>query len=156
MSQPVVRRFWNKVDMLGDCWTWTASRHRSRNRIESYGQFINDKGKNVSAHRWVYENHIKAIPNGMCVLHCCDNMLCVRPSHLFLGTQADNIADMISKGRQAKGEKHCNAVLTESDVLEIRRMYAFGNYSQAALARKFGVISSQISRIVNRKRWKHI
>ena len=150
----IAERFWSKVDKSGDCWIWTASK-RNRN----YGQFW-FSGKMEYAHRVSWVIHNGEIPDGegyhgMCVCHKCDNPSCVRPAHLFLGTNADNIADMFSKGRAVRrsGESHPTAKLNETSVKMIRKYYASGACSQRWLARVYGVANSLICGIVNRKYW---
>lgn len=99
-------RFWMKVDKAGECWTWTAGRGD-----HGYGSFTNDDGGAVSAHRFSYELHYGPIPDGMVVCHRCDNPPCVRPEHLSIGTQADNVQDMFEKGRAVSGwaiRSHCS------------------------------------------------
>ena len=101
---PLVERFWAKVDRsgpgpehrpeLGPCWQWTASRTRA-----GYGKFSIRRGCFEESHRVSWRLHSGPIPDGLWVLHHCDNPPCVRPSHLFLGTNADNVADMLAKGR---------------------------------------------------------
>lgn len=84
---------WKKIDKVGDCWVWngTVGNH-------GYGK-INDFGDMVLTHRVSYEATYGKIPEGMQVLHKCDVKLCVNPDHLFIGTQKDNVQDMLRKGR---------------------------------------------------------
>lgn len=103
MSAAVEERFWAKVDKSGDCWVWTAAVVGSRNpkykRIGGYGAF-GVGGKVRRAHRVSWELANGPIPDGALVCHSCDNRSCVRPSHLFIGDQSDNVHDMDAKGRR--------------------------------------------------------
>ena len=106
-----MKRFWDKVNKdgplpdqdkypgLGFCWEWTACI-----TIDGYGSF-NFEGQSQLAHRISWLITFGVYPEEY-VLHRCDNRLCVRPDHLFLGTNADNIQDMVNKGRQSKGLEH--------------------------------------------------
>lgn len=144
-------RFWEKVDVRGEneCWEWKGSRRNG------YGRFFDGKS-NVSAHRlsWEMKNG-KTENNKIKVLHRCDNPPCVNPSHLFLGTQADNVVDMKNKGRlvSPKGENNGVHVLRESDVLEIRRMKKAG-ISQNGIAKIIGISKSCVKHVWSGRTWK--
>lgn len=99
-------RFWFRVDKSGDCWTWSAARGAGK---FDYGYFWTDGKKLVKAHRYAYALANGPIPEGMVICHRCDNPPCVRPDHLFLGTQKDNIHDMDAKGRGRRPTRrtHC-------------------------------------------------
>jgi hypothetical protein len=143
-SEKVQKRFWNKVIFIPfhSCYEWGASR-----QPQGYGWFrLRDKMK--TAHRISWEIHFGEIPKGLGVLHKCDNPGCVRPEHLFLGTQRDNAIDMIKKCRGT-------AKFTEENIKEIRALYATGK-TQKELAKMFNSQQSHISEITRRKQWKHI
>ncbi|MBA7608334.1 hypothetical protein ES703_15511 [subsurface metagenome] len=102
LDECVQRRFWTKVHKTGNCWLWLAGKSS-----DGYGSFsIGDHGTN--AHRVAYALEVGSIPAGGSVLHKCDNRACVRPEHLFLGTQLDNVSDMFKKGRgnKASGDRN--------------------------------------------------
>ncbi len=127
--------------------------------IDGYGKIdCRVRKRMVGAHRVAYELAHGPIPDGLHVLHRCDNPPCVNVEHLFLGTQADNNADMDAKGRRVSshGERHRSAKLTEDLVREIRRRYSAGGISQPALAAEFGIDKAGICRLLNRKNWKHV
>ncbi len=149
-------RFWKNVNRmgpfpkdkrLGRCWVWTGY------KVHGYGRFFCD-GRHHMAHRFAWTLDNGAIPDGVKILHKCDNPPCVR--HLFSGTQAENVADMIAKGRRAVllGAAHGMAKLSEKQVLEIRSRYKPG--IGGALAAEFGVGKLVVSRIVRRVSWKHL
>lgn len=112
-------------------------------------------GKVVSVHRWVVAqiDGWDAL-EGQSVLHLCDNPPCYRYDHLRIGSHAENMADCAAKGRFARGERVGRAVLTSSDVDEIRSSHASGE-SQQSLAARFGVTNPHISRIVRGLTWQH-
>jgi hypothetical protein len=167
---PGIEPFWSKADRSGDgCWEWQAAKDS-----DGYGYFTAPKydradwpvkGRRASRVAWTLTNG--PIPDGLLVCHHCDNPTCVRPSHLFLGTQADNIADMLAKGRGVKGRKmpgpnrlrgeNANgARLTEAEVYRIRVRYSKGKVTQRDLATEFGVDVTLVSLIIKGKVWKHV
>ena len=153
MRKTVSERFWEKVKKTHHCWPWIGStRH-------GYGQIYHD-GKQEVASRISWRLHFGVIPDGMFVLHHCDNRACVNPDHLFLGTQRDNLADMRCKGRgfvlsSRRGSEHGMAKLNERQVRAIRDLLASGRKGKE-LARQYGVTPTLISFIKNRKNWSHI
>lgn len=110
-------------------------------------------GRVLYVHRLVYAAIYNVPVDGLVVCHRCDNPPCFRPDHLFIGTQAQNLADMRAKGRQARGERIGTAKLTEADVREIRSRYP--GETQAALGREFGVAPQTIGKVVLGRRWAH-
>jgi hypothetical protein len=150
-------RFWAKVDKTGECWKWVGALHAPH----GYGVILRDR-RLVLAHRMSWELTYGAIPPGMQVLHKCDNKPCVRPTHLWLGTQQDNVDDMISKGRRVQGafnplfgEDVHGSKLTSTSVRVIRRERAQGR-TLAELANKFGVSIATISLVARGLHWKHV
>jgi len=145
-----VKRFWDKVDVLGpdDCWEWLAYTD-----VGGYGKF-KFNGNDIRAHRFSWMLCNGEIPEGMFVLHHCDNPPCVNHHHLFLGSAADNSADMVRKGRAPNGVKSGIAKLNDIQVLAIRKLYPAVNQTQ--LGSIFGVTQANIGYILARKTWKHI
>lgn len=115
-------------------------------------------GRTRPAHRVAYveENGLDwADIVGLVVMHTCDNPVCVNPDHLRLGTQADNMADMASKGRSTLGSRNPNSRMDEKRVRALRKMHGNG-VPQIELARKFGIHFTTVCMIVNRKTWQHV
>lgn len=132
------------------CWAWLSYKDPF-----GYGR-LNVGGKPVLASRISYLLHYGDIPDGLFVLHRCDNPSCVNPGHLFLGTQADNVADMETKGRSRKrslsGEQHHRSKVTNAIVRAIRRSPA----SDADMAAKYQISRATVHSIRHRKTWKHV
>ena len=147
------QRFWAKVRRDPNCWEWTASTNGTPGW--EYGQF-KFNGRMVPAHRLSFEWSNGPIPPGMFVCHRCDNPICVRPSHLFLGTRQDNMNDMKQKGRHRsrspRGARHWRAVLSERNVAQIRRCVASGA-THRSLALRYGVSRQCIGKIVRGLTW---
>lgn len=151
-------RFWNKVDKSsgpGACWPWTANKFST-----GYGCFYL-AGKKVKAPRVAWVSAKGSIPmddshHGICVCHRCDTPGCCNPAHLFLGTNADNVADRERKNRNSPGETNLSAKLTNAQAIEIRSLYAVGDTTYNKLASQFGVKNKTIKGIIRRKTWKHL
>lgn len=163
MSKSIEQRFWEKVDKngpvpahvpeLGQCWVWTGARSST-----GYGAFQFKTRTTLKAHRVAYEFSHGTIPrgagyHGTCILHLCDNRLCVRPAHLCTGSAADNMADMAKKNRAARqcNESHGQHKLTDTQVQEIRHLYASGDITQRELAMQYGVSQTEISVLVTKR-----
>jgi len=140
-------RFWWKVKKgeEGACWLWTASTNG-----HGYGCLKID-GKMELAHRVSWELNRGTIPDNLCVLHKCDNRPCVNPTHLFLGTYADNSKDCVLKERNGDRSK-----LNAEDVLRMRKIHSIEKITQRVLGNLFGVSQSSVNRILNRTRWDHL
>ncbi len=160
---PLEVRFWARVKKGApdECWPWQptfvkAFKEQTKWR---YGRFEHG-WKIYKSHRLAWQLTHGEIPEGLWVLHKCDNPPCCNPAHLFLGTDLDNVRDCIAKGRftrnPQKGEDHHQSKLTDRDVRFIRATYKPGKIRLLDLATHFGVSEGQISVIVNRKRWTHI
>jgi hypothetical protein len=183
-------RFWSKVDKngaipahvgwLGQCWTW-----KGRAGTTGYGSFTATHGRTIGAHRFSWELHNGQIPVGLFVCHRCDNRICVRPDHLFLGTATDNIRDAKQKQRIAigdrngnrthperrprgeshgmrthperipRGERNGRARLTTADVRRIRALHAAG-VPVRTIAPHFNVSPWTIWAILNGRNWASV
>lgn len=148
-------RFWEKVDKhcQSGCWEWRGSILAK----SGYGQFRGGgKGSKMwKAHRYSWFLHHGAAPDDLMVCHHCDNRKCVNPVHLFLGTQMENIADAIRKGRNARGETIGTSVLGREDVLIIRALCGVGA-SRADVARMIGVGWTTVEHITSGATWKSL
>lgn len=145
-----IYRFSKHVTKTDSCWIWTGRKGRG-----GYGVF-DWKGTSILAHRASYELYVGKIPDGLDILHSCDNPICVNPEHLRPGTHLDNMRDMYSKGRRKArfGENHHNAKLTWEQVYSIRCEYAKGDTTLKKLGAKYGVHAALIHRIIHESAWK--
>lgn len=140
-----LKNFTCKASKTPLCWNWHAATYPN-----GYGVFRLGK-KLVPAHRAAYLLFKGHIPPHHVVMHTCDNKKCVNPEHLVIGTQQENVNDMIFKGRHRHGETHHNAKFSDAQISEIRRAYAMKEGNTAALAKLFGTDTSYISQVVRRK-----
>lgn len=159
-------RFWAKVNKYGPtqphmeapCWEWTACKAPN-----GYPAMALSSARRLATHVAVVLDG-RSISPGQVVLHRCDNRCCVRPDHLSVGTQRDNLYDAVSKGRlrfgmgthKNRGQNNASAKLTVAQVIEIRAHYDSSRVSQRQLAKKYGVSSTTISDIGKRLSWTNI
>lgn len=146
--RPLSDRFWEKVDKTGDCWVWTGAKHHY-----GYGLILQEPGakpKLSVTHRVSWRLHFGEIPEGMQVLHQCDNPPCVNPSHLRLGTQKDNMAEQRERSRTPLGEQRAHTKLTLTQVREIKRRRG---EKLRELGAEFGVADTTIWKIQHGKKW---
>lgn len=151
-KRPIDQRIAGKTDKApghgpnGDCHVWTASKDAN-----GYGH-IRYQQRTWLAHRVVYLLTHGSLSDDVFVCHRCDNPSCVNPSHLFIGTQQDNMDDMVSKGRQRflSGESHVNSKLTQADVENIRS----DTRLHRVIAAQYGVSRGLVSHIKRGVAWK--
>lgn len=110
------------------------------------------RAKERFAHRLAWEEANGPIPVGLCVCHRCDVPACINVDHLFLGTQAGNMADMVAKGRSRFGARHHSAILSDADALAIRGDIR----AQRVIAKQYGISQQTVSEIKTRRVWKHL
>lgn len=155
MTPSNLSRFHSKysIDTDSECWEWTG-----RLNEHGYGVFVVGHATPRLAHRTIFEHMHGSIPSGLVVMHVCDNRRCVNPDHLRLGTQADNVQDMMQKCRHVSvgqpGSSNPAAKLNERSVEEIRKLYSNGGITMERIAKRFGVCQATVSTIVNYKRWR--
>jgi dCMP deaminase len=140
------------LDKATGCWNWGGGLNKRSGRGT-----IKVNSKMIYSSRLSYELFIGKIPDGLFVLHNCDNTACVNPKHFFTGTQLDNVRDMINKGRQKYptiqvGENHWNSKLTEEIVKQIRN----DSRPYPIISKEYGVSSPTICNIKKGKQWKHL
>jgi hypothetical protein len=131
------------------CWVWMGA-----TQVRGYGEIVSSNRKYL-AHRASYEAFVGKIPKGMNVCHACDNVACVNPNHLFLGTQKQNLQDMVGKGRSTRGEKNPSAKLTEEKVKSIKHGFADGK-TDSELAGQFNIVRQTVNNIRHNKRWSYV
>lgn len=138
------------------CWIWKMYTDKL-----GYGRIGSSATKQVKTHRASYELAFGQIPDGIVVMHSCDVRNCINPYHLSVGSQADNVADMVAKGRLVPcppkfGSENPISKLDEENVWAIRAFLKHKIHSQKAIAESYGVSEMTISRIANGKTWKHV
>ena len=154
--RPIAERFAEKYEVVpfSGCWIWNGATGG-----KGYGYITYEQGSQggIGAHRVSWMLHRGVIPKGMYVCHKCDVPACVNPDHLFLGTNQDNVADCIAKGRKKYGkvrfgEAITSAKLTESAVIDIRKK----RMVQKEYAKLYGVSQGSIRNVQRGRTWKHV
>jgi hypothetical protein len=142
-------RFWKRVDRTGDCWEWQGQLSE-----KGYGQ-LQVQGKQKRAHRVSWELSNGPIPDGMVIMHRCDNPKCVRPEHLSVGTVADNNRDMQRKGRARfallPGQRNGAAKLSDEQARQVSANR--GQATAQELVNMFGVSAATVYAIWRGSRW---
>lgn len=140
-------RFWAKVEKTEDCWVWSGATTKFGHGVIR----LPHHGPMEGAHRlsWAWAKEC-AVPDELFVCHSCDNPRCVRPEHLFLGTAADNSADMARKGRAGR------AKLSREQVIDLRELHAAGSHTLQMLATRFGVSKATAGKVVSLHSYQHI
>lgn len=148
-SRPAAERFGGKWKTVGDCWEWQGEALTC-----GYGRIRVGRRKKL-AHRFSYELFRGPIPDGLFVCHHCDNRRCVNPDHLFLGTNADNMRDMVNKGRSTvlPGEDNPNAKLSADEAREVIRLRSAG-IDRKSVAERFGISKTMVTFITTGRSWK--
>jgi hypothetical protein len=143
----LTERFWSRVEIgkPDQCWNWDNT-----SGTGGYGKFF-IHGKVEYAHRAAYEISTGVSPKGFTVCHRCDNPGCVNPAHLFLGTPAENSADMARKGRVRSGDRHHGTKLSDGDLSDIRNRVRDGE-TQRSVAKLYGVSFQHVSDIIGGKK----
>ncbi len=153
-------RFFRFVQKTDTCWMWTGT-----TLSFGYGHFRGDNKKLILAHRFSWQMSHGPIAENMCVLHKCDVPSCVNPSHLFIGTRADNVADMMSKGRHVarsgdqngarlhperilRRERHPASKVTPESASQIKAIYLDGNHSQTEIGNMFSLSQQTVSNVI--------
>lgn len=132
-----------------ECWGWSGFKYKGYGRMR-YGAV------SVGAHRFSYMLHTGPIPDGLTVLHSCDNPECTNPAHLSLGTNTDNNRDRDLKGRAASGERAGRVTLTEAEVRDMRAVYAAGGISMRKVAQRFGRPEPTVMGVLTGRTWRHV
>jgi len=149
---PLIDRLERHSKKVGDCWEWLGKKTAhgyGTLRLPTGSRAVN---KHDTAHRISYRVFHPEWDGSGCVLHRCDNRVCWNPTHLFIGTLADNVRDMASKRRNRRGEQHQGAKLTETQVREIKGSVG----GSKTLAKQYGVTHSNIDHIRSGKTWRHL
>ena len=153
-SATLHKRFWSRVTKAdGGCWNFRGTDRQGYSELRVTTRTADPK---EYSHRLSYMLHHGAIPDGLHVLHSCDNRRCVNPAHLSLGTNVDNIADKVAKGRQQRGERSGGALYNEATIRRVRELRADG-HTLRSIAEQTGIRDFRyVSDIIHNKTWRHV
>jgi hypothetical protein len=153
-------QFWSRMDMSGGrdaCWEWRGSTGKN-----GYGN-LNFRGRVVNAHRLAFQQVNGALAEGLFVLHRCDNRRCCNPRHLYAGTHAQNMCDMVERDRAYRGggpprpgTKNPMAKLNEAIVAELRARYEAGGVTIKELAKEVGIHHGTMGQCIRGETWRHV
>ena len=149
------KRFWGRVTKTRYCWFWDGAKNP-----QGYGKIFIQGSQYMSTHRVAWTLKHGHIPEGLSVLHKCDSPSCVRPSHLFIGTQSDNMIDCHKKGRlkfpDNRGARYGAAKLNDKKALKIRALCANSGLTQKEIGKLFHVSRETVSSVSRRITWRHV
>ena len=149
--RPMEDRFFDKVIKKPGCWAWGGHINE-----HGYGRMLSSEPRTlILAHRASWVIHCGPIPSGLLVLHRCDNPGCTKPSHLYIGTQSDNMRDRALRTWRPIGEKHPRTHLKDSDIAKIRKLHREGNPPKD-IATVFCITRTAVYDITQRRCWSHI
>lgn len=152
-ARPIIDRFNEKVFYSPDgCWYWIGQISKNKKWPSHVRPYLKIGQNPEIAYRFAYRHFKGDIPTGLCVLHTCDNPICVNPNHLFVGTKQDNTYDMMNKGRKPVGEKHYKSILSDKDAINILS----SKESTIILSNKYNVKYGVIWALKKRHTYKHI
>lgn len=141
-----VTRFWARVEKSISCWLWVGAKE-----ADGYGRF-DIEHKHIRAHRFSWILHNGPVPNGLGILHRCNNTSCVNPSHLYAGTPKDNALDTVNSGNTTTGVKNGNSKLNNEAVRAIRN----DQRCQRVIAKEHDISAQTVCTIKKGRTWKHL
>ena len=159
LKDSVRKRFYSKfiAGIIDECWEWKAYKNKSGYGVMRYGS---KRGNNALAHRISYLLNMGEIPSGLFVMHTCDNPPCVNPSHLRLGTNQDNVDDMVNKGRHyakyLKGQSNLSRAIITANIARNVKIDLTNNIKAKEIADKYAISKHIVWDIKREKTWKHI
>ncbi len=163
-THPMDEKFWDGVGRKTDAGCIEWKRGKSKRGYGKLTGVVGNQRKSVRSHRFAYELFVGPIPDGLIVLHSCDNPSCINPLHLSIGTNDDNSKDMVAKGRQAYGSRQGRSSLTDSQVESIRKFHNSARSGKKKardgtlkiLSERYGISKDHVSVIVSGRTWRHV